>query len=125
MARKRSGIQERKLDELEREFHELLIPCLKQCLHGRWGLFGAYDRVKRQNPGLARGLSWPEADRLRELATEIGNLKSEFGANNWMCEEFLRMCSLHGASDPGEPKLAETFLKQIEDRQTAPSSELR
>lgn len=125
MAGKRGRIQERELDELEREFDELLIPCLQQSAQGRWGLFGAYDRVKQQNSGMARWLSWPEADRLRELAAAILNSKTEFGADHWSCEEFLRLCSLHGANDPGEPKLAASFLKQIEARRGDVLAELR
>jgi hypothetical protein len=125
VAAKRSSIRGRKLDEFEREFDELLIPCLRRCAQGRWGLFGAYDRIKQQHPGMARRLSWPEADRLRELAAAILSSKAEFGAGDWCCEEFLRLCSLHRANDPGEPKLAASFLKQIEARRATPSSELR
>jgi hypothetical protein len=122
---KRDRVRDRELVELEQEFHQLLIPCLQQCAQGRWGLFGIYDRVKQQNPGLAQALTWPEADRLKELAVVIGNLKCEFGANDWMCEEFHRISASHGANDPGEPKLAASFLKQIEERQATPHTELR
>jgi hypothetical protein len=125
MTNKRDNIRDRRIEELEREFSELLIPCLQSCASGRWGLFGAHDRIKQQNPHPAAGLSWPEADYLRELAALIRNFKSEFGSNNWLCEEFLRRCSMHGANDPGEPKLAASFLEEIEQHETTRSAELR
>jgi hypothetical protein len=36
---KRARIQQRRLDELERDFYPLLIESLKLCARGRWGLF--------------------------------------------------------------------------------------
>jgi hypothetical protein len=62
-------------------------------------------------------LGWPEADRLRELATTIRKMQQEFGGSNRRCEEFLRLCRLHGANDPGEPKLAAAFLAQLQKSQ--------
>ena len=124
MAGKRDNIRDHGIEELELEFRELLLPCLQSCARGRWGLFGAYERIKQQNPNLA-GLSWLEADRLRELAALIKDFKSEFGSSNWLCEEFLRLCTMHGPNDPGEPKLAASFLTQIEQHETSRSSRLR
>jgi hypothetical protein len=106
---RRDRIEAQRLAQLEAEFEELLIPCLKQCARGRWGLFGAYDRF----PELKTHLNWPEKDRLRDLANIIRSIRSKAGEKNELCEEFLTMCTLHRANDPGEPKLATEFLERI------------
>ena len=31
-----------------------------------------------------------------------------------LCDEFLDLCTIHGENDPGEPRLARTFLARIE-----------
>jgi hypothetical protein len=110
---KREKIQIHKLLILEAEFQELLIPCLQKCARGRWGLFGAYDRIKEDNPNLGRFLTWPEADRLRELAITIQTIRADSGERNDCCDEFLRLCALHRPNDPGEPKIAREFLDRI------------
>lgn len=109
---KHEKIQMEKLAALEREFRDLLIPCLKQCANGRWGLFGAYDKY----PELRTWIHWPEKERLHELASSIHAIHEEFGGIDPLCEEFLNQCTLHGANDPGEPKLAKSFLTKIQKR---------
>ena len=111
---KREKIRIKKLQTLEAEFLELLATCLQQCARGRWGLFGAYDRIKEENPNLTRILTWPEADQLREHAISIQAIRAESGGRNECCDEFLRLCVLHRPNDPGEPKLAREFLDRIE-----------
>jgi len=100
-----------KLEVLEAEFRELLVPCLQQCARGRWGLFGAYDRF----PEVKQWVDWSEANRLRELAVSIRTLRLESGERNELCEEFLKLCTLHRPNDPGEPKLATSLLNRIVD----------
>jgi hypothetical protein len=56
-ARKRSRIQQSRLDELEAEFKQSLIQVLKECAAGRWGLFGQNDHLEE-----GRYLSWPVAE---------------------------------------------------------------
>jgi len=108
--KKRDKIQARQLEAMEQEFQELLTPCLRTCVAGRWGLFGAYDSF--------RGFeNWsPGGNRLRELAKCIQAIRSESGEKSELCEEFLSLCTFHKANDPGEPKLAKAFLERIESR---------
>jgi hypothetical protein len=102
----------KKLEALEQEFQHSLIACLQQCALGRWGLFGTYDHLGEDR----RYWEWPEADRLRELANSICETRKEFGEENQLCTEFLRLCTLHRANDPGEPTLATTFLQSLRSR---------
>ena len=111
---KREKIRDMKLAEIENEFRSLLIPCLRECAEGRWGLFGQNDHLDPER----RYWRWPEADRLKDLAREIKIARLEFGQANESCERFLRLCSLRGSNVPGEPQLAAEFLASI------PESEL-
>ena len=110
---KRDKIQVQKIQALEAEFQELLLPCLEQCARGRWGLFGAYD----QFPEVRVHINWPEVDRLRELAIAIRSIRAESGERYELSEQFLELCTFNRANDPGEPKLALAFLDRIRDRQ--------
>jgi hypothetical protein len=106
---RREIIRLTQLEVLEAEFRELLIPCLRQCVAGRWGIFGTYDSLGADR----RYWNWPEADRLRELANLIREIRSDSGERNALCDEFLRLCKLHQANDPGEPKAAKAFLQSL------------
>lgn len=97
---------DQRLSALETEFDSLLIPCLKECANGRWGLFG-----QNQNPEVAGSLRWKDAERLEEVAEEITRIRAEFGQPNPVCERFLQICSERGENLPGEPKRAKKFLK--------------
>ncbi len=112
---RRDRIQIERLEQLEVEFSELLIPCLQQCTHGRWGLFGAYDRF----PEIKAWVSGPEIERVRELAVSIRRIRAASGERNELCEEFLGLCTFHRPNDPGEPKLAKAFLERIEKQHSA------
>ena len=120
---RRDKIQLRKLTALETEFRETLIPCLRECARGRWGLFGAYDHF----PGVNAWIRWPQKDRLHELAASIQAIREEFGERNPLCDEFLALCAMHRANDPGEPKLATVFLERIErqNAKSAPTPDLK
>src|SRR5579871_6008884 len=98
-------ISARRLGQIESEFHPLLVSCLRQWAEGRWGLFGQND----PSPD-ARWLSWPEANRLKQLAQEIKAAHEATGTGNDVCNRFLALCALRGPNVPGEPKLAATFL---------------
>lgn len=99
---------DQRLTALEAEFDSLLVPCLKKCANGRWGLFG-----QNQNPEVARFLQWKEAERLKELAEEITSIRAQFGQPNRKCERFLECCAERGENLPGEPKRAKKFLKTL------------
>ena len=100
--------RDQRLSALENDFKPLLIKCLKECADRRWGLFG-----QNQQPESAAALHWPEAERLRELAEEIGELRAQFGQPNAMSERFLHCCSERGNNLPGEPKRARRFLESL------------
>ena len=104
----RKNAKEERLAELEGDFLPLLISCLEESARGRWGLF-----EQSSSPEMRRLYRWHEADRLKEMAKEIGELRLEFGARNSLSERFLYYCSLRGPNDPGEPKLAKAFLEEI------------
>jgi hypothetical protein len=108
--KKREKIKGRRLEQLEAEFHPLLISCLEECARGRYGLFG-------QNEHLGPWWHWEEAERLKEVAREIIEIKSESGEQASECERLLLYCSLRGPNVVGEPKLAVQFLNEIEASQ--------
>ena len=95
-------------DEMEAAFQQALIPLLKECAAGRWGLFGQNEHLEER-----RYLHWPAADDLRRRAQQIHVLRAEFGQPNSVVERFLHYCSLRAANVPGEPKLARAFLDEI------------
>jgi hypothetical protein len=88
-------------------FREQLLACLEECAHGRHGLFA-------EAVGMGEEDGWPEAARLRELAGALQAILAQTGESNALCEEFLDLCTMHGESNPGEARLARTFLKRIE-----------
>ncbi len=98
-------------DSLTQAFREQLLACLKECAAGRLGLFSEFDHL-----GLEDGQHrpWPEAARLRELAFALQAIQAQAGESYAMCDQFLDLCSIHGENDPGEPKLARAFLKELE-----------
>jgi len=104
----RDAMEPEQLDSLARIFAEQLLACLEECAHGRKGLFSDYAAMDEgQNV-------WPEAARLRELALALQGVFVQQGDRNALCDEFLDLCSIHGESHPGEPRLARTFLARIE-----------
>lgn len=107
---KSQKVLEKRLRQIEDEFHPLLVSCLQKCSQGRWGLFGQNDHIDPEG----RYWSWPEAKRLKELAREIRSIRRESGQTNELSERFLELCSLRGANVPGEPKLARELLAEID-----------
>jgi hypothetical protein len=101
-------IKEKRLGDLESDFEPLFISCLRECAGGRWGLFGQNDSSE-----VARYRQWDEAERLREIADEIQELRAEFGQPNAQVDRFVHYCSIRGSNVPGEPKLAKALLYEI------------
>ena len=98
------------LAQLAHAFREQLMACLEECAQGRRGLFSAYEHLGLENDDQA----WPEAARLRELALALQGIFAQREERNALCDEFLDLCSIHGESNPGERKLARSFLDRIE-----------
>jgi hypothetical protein len=105
----RPRIKSQRLDDLESEFRPLLIFCLRECQNGRWGLFG-----QNESTDGAKYLDWKDGQNLKEIARQIRNLRAEFGQPNPLVERFLHYCSLRGPNVPGEPKLANALLDEIQ-----------
>jgi len=98
------------LDVLNKAFSDQLIACLEECAQGRRGLFSDVE-LTEDDEGQR---SWPEAARLRELALALQNVFAQHERRNALSDEFLDLCSMHGESHPGEPRLARAFLRRIE-----------
>lgn len=108
-----NGIDSDQLDALSRVFSDQLQACLEECARGRRGLFSDVALVEDEESDRA----WPEAARLRELALALQNVLAQQEQRNALCDEFLDLCSMHGESHPGEPRLARLFLTRIEQGQ--------
>jgi len=106
---KREDIRQRRLEGLETEFCSLLPRVLKQCAAERWGLFGQND-----HPDGSKYLFWAEAEQLKNMAHEIRSIRLEFGESNPQVERFLHYRLLRGANVPGEPKIAQSLLDEVE-----------
>lgn len=89
-------------------FVDQLLACLEECAQGRCGLFSSSEHLGGEvDP-------WPEAARLRELAMALQNALSQQESNSPFVDEFLDLCTIHGESNPGEPRLAREFLRRID-----------
>jgi len=105
----RDEMEPNQLETLAQVFCEQLMACLDECARGRRGLFSDVELL-----GEDESSAWPEAVRLRELALAMQGLLTQQEERNALCDEFLDLCSIHGESNPGERKLARTFLERIE-----------
>ena len=99
-------------EPLRQVFHDQLHACLEECAHGRRGLFSTTEYLGEA----AQHLPWPEAERLRELAAALQSILAQSEEQDTQVDQFLDLCSIHGESDPGEPKLARAFLAEIKTR---------
>jgi hypothetical protein len=97
---------EEQFSPLAEAFRAQLIACLEECARGRRGLFS--------DVSFAGGEEWPEAERLRELATALQAILSQSEERDALADEFLDLCTMHGESNPGEARLAREFLRRIE-----------
>jgi hypothetical protein len=98
------------LGSLGRVFADQLKACLEECAHGRLGLFSDLELTGDEDESRA----WPEAARLRELAFALQAILGQAEERNALCDEFLDLCTIHGESNPGEPRLARAFIARIE-----------
>jgi hypothetical protein len=98
------------LELLSNAFSDQLLACLQECAHGRRGLFSDVALIEDEETNR----EWPEALRLRVLAQALQNVFAQYEERNPLCDEFLDLCSMHGESHPGEPRLARMFLSRIE-----------
>ncbi|MGA7860118.1 MAG: hypothetical protein WCA11_19430 [Terracidiphilus sp.] len=106
----RDAIEPDQLESLSRVFADQLMACLEECARGRRGLFSDLDISADDEPSRI----WTEAAQLRQLAIALQAISNQNGEPNALCDEFLDLCTIHGESHPGEPRLARTFLARIE-----------
>jgi hypothetical protein len=99
-------------------FRDQLLACLEECAHGRRGLFSEHEHL-----GGDEDRGWPEAARLRQLAAALQSILAQSGERNALCDEFLDLCTIHGEYDPGEPRLARSFLARIEKGEVGTATE--
>jgi hypothetical protein len=104
-------IESEQIDPLQRAFRDQLHACLEECAAGRRGLFSDLEHLTDEADELH---PWPEAARLRELAFALQSILAQSGESDPLCDQFLDLCTIHGENDPGEPKLAQAFLAEIE-----------
>lgn len=106
----REEIESAQVDVISKAFADQLLACLEECARGRRGLFSDLELMGDEE----ESHGWPEAARLRELAFALQAMLNQDGERNALCDEFLDLCTMHGESHPGEPRLARTFLARIE-----------
>jgi hypothetical protein len=99
-------LESEEIEAIRSAFHDQLVACVEECAHGRRGLFS-------ERTGDPDG-SWPEAERLRELAAALQAILAQSEEREPLAEEFLDLCTIHGEYDPGEARLAREFLRRIE-----------
>lgn len=107
------------LETLSKVFAEQLLACLEECARGRRGLFSDLSLMGDEG----EEEEWREAARLRELALALQAISHQAGEPNALCDEFLDLCTMHGESHPGEPRLARTFLARIERGEVGSATE--
>jgi hypothetical protein len=106
----RDELEPDQMEMLTRAFGEQLLACLDECARGRRGLFSDVELLSDEGGGGG----WSEAARLRELAMGLQSILAQQEERNALCDEFLDLCTMHGESNPGERKLARSFLERIE-----------
>lgn len=101
---------EKELATLEAKFSAQLVDALRKSAAGRWGLFGPGEALV-YNPR-----TWvKEINALRDLGGEIEALRAKLGHGSFpLNQRYLHFSKRRGPNDPGDPKLAAEFLREIE-----------
>jgi hypothetical protein len=107
----RDEIDSGQLEALNRVFADQLLACLEECARGRRGLFSDLEPMGDEDDGQR---AWAAAAGLRQLAIALQAISHQADEPNALCDEFLDLCTIHGESHPGEPRLARAFLGRIE-----------
>lgn len=115
----RDQLADDQLEALSKAFSDQLLACLEECAHGRRGLFSDLELAGDEK----RDRAWPEAARLRQLAVAMQSVFAQHEQRNPLCDEFLDLCSMHGESHPGEPRLARMFQARIERNEVGTPTE--
>jgi hypothetical protein len=113
----RQGKSEVQLRTLEQNFSTDLINALRACAAGKWVMFGQNDAaLKSENRALRDRLKSKVAESLIAQGEEIVRLRRELGYTDGfsLFERYLEYRQMRSANTPGEPKLAEQFLRELE-----------
>jgi hypothetical protein len=110
-------MESEQLNALTNVFREQLLALLEECARGRQGLFSDQEHLGGDETG------WPEAARLRDLAAALQAILAQSEERSALCDEFLDLCTIHGEANPGEPRLARTFLARIEKSEVGTPTE--
>ncbi|HWT07082.1 MAG TPA: hypothetical protein VN224_15060 [Xanthomonadales bacterium] len=108
---------EGELEHLEARFRERLVAALHACRDGQWGLFGQSDpATQRALDRAANRTIPPEVAVLLALGDEIDALRSSLGfsGGNALYARLKSYRRLRVESAPGEPRLAQQFLAELE-----------
>ena len=86
------------LEPLTVAFRDQLMACLEECARGRRGLFAGYEHL-----GETDGRAWPEATRLRELASALQSILAQSEERDALCDDgrirVLRVVRGHQSGD--------------------------
>ncbi len=108
---------EKDLQSAEVAYKEQLISALGVCASGRWGLLGANDAAHSIHVRTKDYVQSEDARALIDAGNEIAQLRSLLGYIDAfpMHERFISYRKLAtGRNAPGEPKVAQQFLEEIE-----------
>ena len=112
---------EGELEHLETRFRERLIVALRSCIAGQTGLFGQDDAARRREFG-SDAFRWrlPEVAELLALGDEIDALRASLGFpdGNALFARLKSYRRLRTESAPGEPRLAQQFLAELDAADT-------
>jgi len=113
----------RQLEALETSYRVLLLSALRSCANGKWGLFAHNERARPQHGAAARSRPRdPSVEELLELGSQIERMRRKFNLEAFaLHERLLRMRSSHDSNTPGEPKLAQRWLDELDDRPGIPT----
>lgn len=108
--------EERRLEALEASYRDLLLSALETCANGKWGLFAHNERALSQINSIMRSqVLDPAVEELVELGSKIERLRDKFGLESFpLHQRLLRMRSSHDSNAPGEPKLAQQWLDELQ-----------
>jgi hypothetical protein len=111
---------EGELEHLEARFSERLVAALHACRDGRCGLFGQSDpAAQRALDRLAASRTIPaDVAALLTLGDEIDALRTSLGFpdGNALYARLKSYRRLRPESAPGEPRLAQQFLAELESQ---------
>jgi hypothetical protein len=110
----------RRLALLEDEYRAILVPALRSCAKGYLGLFNQNNYEESLDPYLRRlaaRLAAPERADLMKRGAEIESLRAQLVMDSFpLHQRFLAYYAMRGPNMPGETKLAQAFLAELDEK---------